>query len=85
MSVIHIKANGDVSQILRLVRSAIDSEIVKLELGLQMAQKRLLPFEEKYGVTSRQFAAQMTAEDLDGGDDEYVRWEVEYRTVTCAG
>ena len=81
MSVIHIKANGDVSQILRLVRSAIDSEIVKLELGLQVAQKRLLPFEEKYGVTSQQFAAQMTAEDLDGGDDEYVRWAGEHQLM----
>ena len=50
-------------------------------LGLQLAQKRLLPFEQKYGVTSTQFAAEMTAEDLAGGDDEYVRWAGEYRLM----
>lgn len=81
MSVIHIKANGDVGQVLRLVRSAIDGEIAKLELGLQLAQKRLLPFEQKYGVTSQQFAAEMTVEDLDGGDDEYIRWAGEYQLM----
>ena len=81
MSVILIKANGDVGQVLRLVRSAIDGEIAKLELGLQLAQKRLLPFEEKYGVPSQQFATEMTVEDLDGGDDEYVRWAGEYQLM----
>lgn len=81
MSVIHIQANGDASQVLQLVRSAIDGEIAKLKLGLQLAQNRLLPFEEKYGITSGQFAAEMTAEDLTGGDDEYVRWAGEYRLM----
>jgi len=81
MSVIHIRANGDANQVLHLVRSAIDGEIAKLELGVQLAQKRLLPFEQKYGVTSKQFAVEMTAEDLAGGDDEYVCWAGEYRLM----
>ncbi|HRJ42908.1 MAG: hypothetical protein KJZ86_27415 [Caldilineaceae bacterium] len=78
MSVIHITANGDTGQLLQLVRSAIDGEIAKLELGLELARKRLFPFEQKYGVSSGHFAAEMTAEDLTGGDDEYVRWAGEY-------
>lgn len=81
MSVIHITANGETDQLLQLVRSAIEGEIAKLELGLELAQKRLLPFEQKYGVSSDHFAAEMTAEDLTGGDDEYVRWAGEYRLM----
>jgi len=81
MSVIHIEANGDAGQVRHLVRSAINGEIAKLQLALQLAQKRLLPFEEKYGVPSEQFIREMAAEDLSGGDDEYVRWAGEYRLL----
>jgi hypothetical protein len=56
----------------------IENEIRRLELALKTAQKCLLPFERKYSVTSEQFMATMTAEDLDGGDDEYVQWAGEY-------
>ena len=66
---------------MRLVRAAIESEVAKLELALKMAVKRLAPFEEKYGVTSEYFLAAMTAEDLEGKDDEYVRWAGEYRLM----
>lgn len=81
MSIIHIEANGDAGQVRQLVRSAVDSEIAKLQLALEMAQKRLLPFEEKYGVSSAYFANEMSAEDMTGGDDEYVRWAGEYRLM----
>ena len=33
----------------------------------------------KYGVTSEHFITEMTAEDLEGKDDEYVRWAGEYQ------
>jgi len=56
----------------------IESQIARLELGLQLARKRLVPFEQKYGVTSEHFISEMAAEDLEGGDDEYVRWAGEY-------
>jgi hypothetical protein len=54
---------------LHLVWAAVASKIARLELALEMAHKRLKPFEEKYGVTSEQFMAEMAAEDLEGGDD----------------
>ena len=62
----------------QLVKSAIDSEIVRLELALTLARQRLTPFEEKYGIISEQFIETMVAEDLEGGDDEYVQWAGEY-------
>jgi hypothetical protein len=62
-----------------LAKSAIDSEIARLELALMSARKRLLSFESKYNVTPDHFIVAMTAEDLEGGDDEYVQWAGEYR------
>jgi parvulin-like peptidyl-prolyl isomerase len=63
----------------QLVKSAIEGEIVRLEMALATARQRLAPFEEKYGVTSEQFMATMAAEDLEGRDDEYVQWAGEYQ------
>jgi hypothetical protein len=79
MSTIYIEPNQATSEVLPLIRAAIKSEIVRLELALEMAVKRLAPFEQKYGVTSDYFIAQMMAEDLSGGDDEYVSWAGEYK------
>ena len=62
----------------QLVKSAIDSEIARLELALMTARRRLLSFEERYGVTSDHFIAILAAEDLEGKDDEYVQWAGEY-------
>jgi hypothetical protein len=62
-----------------LLPSPVEGQIAELELALKLAKTRLEPFEQKYGVTSDYFIAEMTAEDLTGGDDEYVRWAGEYR------
>ena len=81
MATLYIEPIHESGEILQLVRSAIESEAAKLELGLKMAAQRLAPFEEKYGVTSEHFIAEMTAEDLEGKDDEYVRWAGEYKLM----
>ncbi len=79
MSTIYIEPNQATSEVLPLIQVAIKSEIIRLELALEMAKKRLTPFEQKYGVTSDDFITQMAAEDLSGGDDEYVSWAGEYK------
>ena len=81
MATLYIEPIHESREILRLVQSAIESEVVKLELALKMAVKRLAPFEEKYGVTSEHFLMTMTAEDLEGKDDEYVHWAGEYKLM----
>lgn len=68
-------------EVLNLVRAAVENEIAKLELALKQAKKRLTPFQQKYGVSSEHFITGMTAEDLEGGDDEYVSWAGEYRLM----
>lgn len=74
MSIIHIEAEQGAGDVRPLVQAAIASEIAKLELGLDMARRRLAPYEKKSRVTTKHFLAQMNAEDLEGGDEEYVQW-----------
>lgn len=81
MTTLYVEPVQDSGEILRLVQVAIESEIAKLELALKMAEKRLIPFEQKYKVTSDHFIAKMSAEDLDGHDEEYVRWAGEYKLM----
>jgi hypothetical protein len=79
MSTIYVEPTQKAGEVLYLVQSAIKSEMTRLELGLEMARNRLALFEQKYGVSSEHFIAEMAAKDLAGGDDEYVHWAGEYR------
>lgn len=81
MGTIYIETSHKPKQLESLVRSAIDGEIVRLELSLELAKDRLLPFEKRYGVSSATFSTEFAAEDLRGGDDEYVQWAGEYRLM----
>ena len=81
MSTVYIQPAQKASEVLYLIQSAIESEIARLELALKMARERLVPFEREYGVTSEYFISEMAAEDLKGGDDEYVRWAGEYKLM----
>lgn len=81
MSTIFVQPVERAELLLPLVRAAVDGEIVRLELALNLARARLLPFERKYGVTSEHFIKHMSAEDLEGSDDEYVQWAGEYHLM----
>lgn len=81
MSTIYVEPAPKADEVLSLVRSAIEGEIARLELALKVARERLAPFEQKYGVTSEHFISEMAAEDLESGDDEYVRWAGEYKLM----
>ena len=78
MSMLYVEPVDRALQLLPLVRAAVNGEIVRLELALKLARERLVPFERQYGVSSGHFIEQMTAEDLQGGDEEYVQWAGEY-------
>jgi hypothetical protein len=81
MTTVYIEAGPDAPEVLSLVRAAVEGEARRLELALDAARRRLARFEEKYGVTSERFMAEMAAEDLEGGDDEYVQWAGEFRLM----
>jgi hypothetical protein len=71
MATLYIEPIHESGETLRLVRAAIESEMAKLELALKRAVQRLASFEGNCGEL-QSTAAAMTAEDLEGKDDEYV-------------
>jgi len=44
------------------------------EIGLSKTNKEIRKFEDNYQISSDIFIREYAAEDLDGGDDEYVSW-----------
>lgn len=64
---------------LDLVRSAIAAEVSRLELGLKATERHIHAFEERYKTTSAVFLRDFVAEDLAGGDREYVVWAGELK------
>lgn len=79
MSMIYVDSTESGRETRHLIQSAIEAEINRLELAVKNAQKRLNLFEQKYGISSEQFITKMAAEDLEGGDDEYIQWAGEYQ------
>ncbi len=69
----------DIESIQNLIRAAIESEIKKIQYSLEKTNKLLMKFETKYQVSSEIFFTNWTAEDLEGGDEEYVNWAGEIK------
>jgi hypothetical protein len=59
---------------LDLVRSAIAAEVNRLELGFRTTERHIHTFEDRYHIASDVFLRDYSAEDLAGGDQEYVVW-----------
>jgi hypothetical protein len=64
-----------------LIKMALSAEKKRLEIGLAKTEREIKNLEKRYQVSSEIFLAQLAAEDLEGGDEEYVRWagEIEIR------
>ena len=77
MTVIKIESNQ--ANVPQIVKSAIWTEIKRLEIGLGRTEKEIRGFENKYRVDSETFLRRYTAEDLSGQDEEYIRWAGELR------
>ena len=78
MTILYVDSIVDNRATTDLIQSAVDNEIARLKLSLEIAQSRLTPFEVRYDCSSDHFLTNMAAEDLEGGDDEYVQWAGEY-------
>lgn len=81
MTTLYVKSNQDATEILSLVRTAVDGQIARLELALKLANKRLVAFEQKYGTPSEEFMTQMAVEDFSGedGHEVYINWAGEFK------
>jgi len=74
-----IKILSDQKDMPEIIRSAILAEVKRLEVGLKKTEKEIKAFEDKYKMSSEVFSTRLGAEDLSGGDEEYVKWEGELK------
>lgn len=65
----------------RLNRSSPSSIKARLRASIERTRRRLVEFEQLYGVETADFLREMTAEDLEGGDLEYVEWAGEAKLL----
>lgn len=63
------------------VLQALDAYKVRLRTGIERTKRRLAEFEARHGVDTARFLHEMTAEDLTGGDLEYVEWAGEAKLL----
>ena len=63
------------------IHSAIETYKARLQASIRRTRRRLLEFEQRYGISTNHFLQTMTAEDLPGGDIEYVTWAGEARLL----
>lgn len=75
--VIELREEGGAQQVLQ----AIESYKVRLRAAIDRTRRRLTEFERRYGVTTADFLREMAAEDLEGGDLEYVEWAGEAKLL----
>lgn len=61
------------------LRSAVLAKIKRLEIGLDATNHQIESFEIKYKISSEHFLKEFSAEDLEGGDSEYVEWAGEIK------
>ena len=65
----------------RTVLQALDAYKVRLRSSIERTKRRLTEFERRYGVETGKFLEEMAAEDLSGGDMEYVEWAGEAKLL----
>ncbi len=70
---------ADAPRVIAVISDAVKKETARVELCVLYARRRLEHFEASYNVPSSEFAERFTAEDLQGGDLEYVEWMGEYK------
>lgn len=71
----------DEAQAYRSVLSAIDAYKQRLRTSIARSRRLLTLFEERYSVSTDHFLTHMAAEDLAGGDVEYVEWAGEAKLL----
>jgi len=81
MTRIYTETTERPQEIIEPLKSAVSSKIARIQLAIDMTQRKLFTFEAKYNVSSEHFFKKMAAEDLDGGDMEYVEWAGEYQIL----
>ena len=73
-TMVKLQITSDQQNVLPIIQSAISEKIKRIEIGLRHTEQEIQQLESKYHVRSEQFIRDYTAEDLAGGDEEYISW-----------
>lgn len=74
-----LKVISDKEESAEIVKNAVSAEINRMEIALNKTEKEIQKFEKKYNIPSKRFLKEYSAEDLKGGDQEYIRWAGELK------
>ena len=74
-----ILKTNDPDKASKVLFEALETATARFEYSLNLAQKRLLKFENKYNISSEKFIDTWSAEELPGKDMEYIEWFGEYQ------
>ncbi len=69
------------SQTVQTILRALELYQARLQASMARTRRRLAEFEQCYQVTTSYFLTHMLAEDLPGGDWEYVEWAGEAKLL----
>jgi hypothetical protein len=77
---VRLHVSSDQQNALPVIQSAIEAKKKRIEIGLKRTEQEISRFEAKYQMPSEKFLSRhLTAEDLEGGDDDYISWMGELR------
>jgi hypothetical protein len=65
----------------QVVLNALESYKARLRANIERTSRNLQAFEQRHGVSTTQFLTEGVAEDLSGGDLEYVDWAGEAKLL----
>jgi hypothetical protein len=66
-------------RVFSVIKSAISSEIKRLELGLDKTNRQIARFEKEHNISSDHFIKNYAAEDMKNGDEGYIQWAGELK------
>lgn len=78
MTILQIKSDSN-NNAMDIIKTAIQAELKRLELGLQKTERKIARFEDEYKISSETFLKQFSAEDMKNGDVEYIAWTGELK------
>jgi hypothetical protein len=66
-----------------IIHAAIESQRLHLQVAVERTQSRLRDFEERYNTSTATFLATLSADDLSGGDMDYIDWAGEAQMLAA--
>ena len=84
MAEVILKTNKP-AKVSEILKETLETENSRVQYSLDLTLGRLRKFEQKYNISSEKFITQWAAEDLEGGDMEYITWAGEYRFSLTLG